>query len=108
MTRSNAEAACAKLRQAAIDCLIIKVVDETQAGWDTGGAVCMSRARWLLDDGLQIASLCPDRLIPPGLLGATVCDTVVEVLFQEPKAMLFNESYLKIGLLNLDLGIIGL
>ena len=79
-----------------------------EAGWDTGGAVCLSRARWLLDDGLQIASLCPDRLIPPGLLGATVCDTVVEVLFQEPKAMLFNESYLKLGLLNLDLGIIGL
>ncbi|MGZ9106944.1 MAG: SPOR domain-containing protein, partial [Rhodoplanes sp.] len=36
LTRSSAEAACAKLRQTAIDCLIIEVVDETQAGWDVG------------------------------------------------------------------------
>lgn len=36
LTRSSAEAACAKLRQTAIDCLIIEVVDETQAGWGVG------------------------------------------------------------------------
>jgi D-alanyl-D-alanine carboxypeptidase len=36
LTRSSAEAACAKLRQTAIDCLIIELVDETQAGWDVG------------------------------------------------------------------------
>jgi D-alanyl-D-alanine carboxypeptidase len=39
LTRSSAEAACAKLRQAAIDCLIIEVVDETRAGWDAGAAM---------------------------------------------------------------------
>ncbi len=65
-----------------------------EAGWDTGGAVCLSRARWLLDDVL--ASQCPDRLIPPGLLGATVCDTALEVLFQQPSATMFNESYLNL------------
>ena len=41
------------------------------------GAVCLSHSRWLLDDGPGIAELCPDRLVPPGLLGGTVCDTVV-------------------------------
>jgi hypothetical protein len=73
-----------------------------EAGWDTGGAVCLSHARWLLDlsDGLQIAQLCPDRLVPPGLLGETVCNTVAGVLAQNPNAQLFNESYL-----NLDLGL---
>src|SRR5262249_2028821 len=64
------------------------------AGWNPDGAVCLSRARWILDDTL--ASLCPDRLIPPGLLGATVCDTVAEVLGQDPDAKLFDESYLNL------------
>jgi hypothetical protein len=54
----------------------------------------MSRARWLLDDGL--AQLCPSRLVAPGLLGATVCDTVVEVLGYDANAKLFNESYLNL------------
>ncbi|HEY5922368.1 MAG TPA: ADYC domain-containing protein [Kofleriaceae bacterium] len=65
-----------------------------EAGWNTDGAVCLSHARWLLDDTL--ANLCPERLIPPGLLGATVCDTVVQVLGQDPNAKLFNESYLNL------------
>jgi hypothetical protein len=65
-----------------------------EAGWNTDGAVCLSRARWLLDDTL--GNLCPDRLIPPGLLGATVCDTVVEVLGYDSNAKLFNESYLNL------------
>ena len=63
-----------------------------EAGWNTGGAVCMSLSRWLLDDGLAIAQLCPDRLVPPGLLLATVCDTVTTVLFFDPNARMFNES----------------
>ena len=67
-----------------------------EAGWDTGGAVCLSRARWLLDDGGLLASLCPDRLVPPALLGATVCDTVAEVLAFNPGAKMFNESYLNV------------
>jgi hypothetical protein len=65
-----------------------------EAGWNTDGAVCLGRARWLLDDTL--ASLCPDRLIPPGLLGATVCDTVIEVLGYDSDAKLYNESYLNL------------
>jgi hypothetical protein len=67
-----------------------------EAGWDTGGAVCLSRARWLLDDGGLLASLCPDRLVPPGLLGATVCNTIADVLACHPDAKLFNESYLNL------------
>ncbi len=65
-----------------------------EAGWNTGGAVCLSRARWLLDGTLS--NLCPDRLVPPGLLGATVCDTVVEVLGYDANAKLFNDSYLNL------------
>jgi ADYC domain-containing protein len=65
-----------------------------EAGWDTGGAVCLSHARWLLDDTL--ANLCPDKLIPPGLLGETVCDTVDDVLGLDANAKLFNESYLNL------------
>jgi hypothetical protein len=64
-----------------------------EAGWDTGGAVCLSRARWPLDDGGLFVSLCPDRLVPPGLLGATVCNTMAEVLVFNPDAKLFNASY---------------
>ena len=65
-----------------------------EAGWNTDGAVCLSHARWLLDDTL--ANLCPDHLVPPGLLGATVCDTVADVLGFDPDAKLFNEAYLNL------------
>jgi len=65
-----------------------------EAGWNTHGAVCLSRARWILDD--TVGNLCPDKLIPPGLLGATVCDTVAGVLGYDPNAKLFNESYLNL------------
>jgi len=69
-----------------------------EAGWDTGGAVCLSRARWLLDTGGVLASLCPDHLVPPTLplLGPTVCNTVTEVLAYNPAARLFNASYLNL------------
>jgi hypothetical protein len=67
-----------------------------EAGWNTAGAVCLSRARWLLDDGGLLASLCPDRLIPPGLLLSAVCDTVTEALGFDADAQMFNESYLNI------------
>jgi len=66
-----------------------------EAGWNTGGAVCLSHSRWLLDDGLALAALCPDRLVPPGLAG-TVCDTVPDVLGYDPDATLFNEAYLNL------------
>lgn len=72
-----------------------------EAGWNTGGAVCLSHARWLLG-GPLIALGCPGRLIAPGvgILNATVCDTVAEALGQASNAMIFNESNLNI---NLDL-----
>ena len=68
-----------------------------EAGWNTGGAVCMSRARWLLGGQtlIDIAALCPDRLVPLGL-GETVCDTVGQVLGHAPDAKLFNEAYLNL------------
>ncbi|HET7502508.1 MAG TPA: ADYC domain-containing protein [Kofleriaceae bacterium] len=71
-----------------------------EAGWNTGGAVCLSRARWLLDKGGLLASLCPDRLVAPSLFGGTVCDTTAEVLGYDPNARMFNEAYL-----NVDLGL---
>ena len=69
-----------------------------EAGWNTDGAVCVSRARWLVDDLLngELANLCPDRLVAPGLLGATVCNTVSEVLGYDGNAVLFTESYLNL------------
>ena len=65
-----------------------------EAGWNTDGAVCLSHSRWILQDGLGIAALCPDRLVPPGLLGETVCDTVSQVLGQDSGARMFNEAIL--------------
>jgi hypothetical protein len=70
-----------------------------EAGWSTGGAVCLSRARWLLDDGGLLASACPDHLVSPSLplLGPTVCDTTAEVLALNPTARMFNASYLNLS-----------
>lgn len=69
-----------------------------EAGWDTGGAVCLSHERWLLG-GSTIALGCPQRLILPGL-GPKVCDFAAEVLGSPGDAQMFDESYLNI---NLDL-----
>ena len=68
-----------------------------EAGWNTGGAVCLSRARWLVNGTLQIASLCPDRLVPPGL-GETVCNSVGEALGYDANAKMFNESDIHLNL----------
>jgi hypothetical protein len=67
-----------------------------EAGWNTEGAVCLSHSRWILQDGLGIAALCPDRLVPPGILGETVCDTLSSVLGLDPNARLFNEAFLNL------------
>jgi hypothetical protein len=56
----------------------------------------LSHSRWILDDGLGIAALCPDRLVPPGLLGETVCDVVGEVLNLDTNARMFNETPLNL------------
>jgi hypothetical protein len=66
-----------------------------EAGWNTGGAVCLSHARWLLDDAGAIAALCPSRLIAPGL-GQTVCDGTADVLGYDANARMFNEAYLNL------------
>jgi hypothetical protein len=63
-----------------------------EAGWDTGGAVCLSHMRWDVLEGL-ITATCPDRLIPPSL-GGIACDSLLDVLDLEPSVRLFNESYL--------------
>lgn len=34
LSRKEAEAACTRLRKKAVDCLIVQLVEETQAGWD--------------------------------------------------------------------------
>ena len=68
-----------------------------EAGWNTGGAVCLSRARWLIDDSVKIAALGPDRLVPPGL-GQTVCDSIADALGYDANAKMFDESYLNINL----------
>ena len=71
-----------------------------EAGWDTGGAVCLSHSRWILDDGLELAALCPDRLLLPSLVQLT-CDTLPAVLGLNPDAKMFNEAYLNLGILGL-------
>jgi hypothetical protein len=79
-----------------------------EAGWNTDGAVCLGRSRWLVNDllNLEVANLCPGKLIAPTILGGlviggTVCDTVNAVLQHDPDATIFNQS----SLLNLDLGL---
>jgi hypothetical protein len=69
-----------------------------EAGWNTGGAVCLSHARWLLDSGGLLAAACPDRLIAPSLplVGGTVCNTIAAALGYDPNALLFNEAYLNL------------
>jgi hypothetical protein len=69
-----------------------------EAGWNTTGAVCMSRARWLQDDAYLLADACPNRLVTPGL-AMRVCDTVAEVLGYDGNAQIFDATYL-----NLDVG----
>jgi hypothetical protein len=43
-----------------------------------------------------IALGCPGRLIAPGLgiLNATVCDTIAQVLGQAADATIYNEAYI--------------
>jgi hypothetical protein len=68
-----------------------------EAGWNTDGAVCLSRARWLLEDGVLIAQACPDKLVPPGL-GETVCESVAQVLGYDANAKMFDEAFINVHL----------
>ncbi|HZI09254.1 MAG TPA: ADYC domain-containing protein [Myxococcus sp.] len=68
-----------------------------EAGWDTSGAVCLSKARWLTLPP-DVVALCPERLIPPGLstgLG-TLCESSLDALALQPRVRLFNESQLNL------------
>ncbi len=69
-----------------------------EAGWNTGGAVCLSRQRWLAADAPQIAARCPNRLIPPGAVygTATVCDQVQEAWQFDSGVKLFDESQVNV------------
>jgi hypothetical protein len=74
-----------------------------EAGWNTGGAVCLSHARWL-DGGTLLAQACPDRLIPPilllgVLLGGAVCDFESQVLGDGSNPLMFDETGLHLDLL---------
>ena len=62
-----------------------------EAGWNTGGAVCLGRTRWrsAMD---WVAATCPNRLMPLGQ-AKRVCDTVEEALGYGVSVLLFNESY---------------
>jgi ADYC domain-containing protein/pentapeptide repeat protein len=61
-----------------------------EAGWNTGGAVCLGRTRWI-SDMVEIAATCPARLMPLGQ-AKKICDTVEEALGNDPSVLLFNES----------------
>jgi hypothetical protein len=70
-----------------------------EAGWNTDGAVCLSTARWLLDDvlnGGSLANLCPEKLVGVGLLGETVCNTLNEVLGQPEASLIMTDAYLNL------------
>jgi hypothetical protein len=64
-----------------------------EAGWNTGGAVCLGHTRWLRN-GTAIAAMCPYRLIRPGI-GPLVCNSLDEALLIEPSTRMFNESFLQ-------------
>jgi hypothetical protein len=61
-----------------------------EAAWGQNGAICFSHARWSLG-GSVVAAACPNRLMPPGQGGSTVCDNVAE---SGGNSRMFNESNL--------------
>ena len=64
-----------------------------EAGWNTKGAVCLSKQRWATLDP-QIAQSCPDRLIAPGAAtsAGSVCDSAEQAALFDTSTQLFNES----------------
>jgi len=81
---------------------LLQGIIDFEAGWDTGGAVCLSHARWLTG-GTLIAQACPDRLIPPilllgVLLGGTVCDLESQALGDGSSPRMFDETALHLDL----------
>lgn len=68
-----------------------------EAGWDTGGAVCLSKQRWLTL-APDVAAACPERLVAPGVGvdGATVCDDADVASASGSDVRLFDESMLNL------------
>jgi hypothetical protein len=63
-----------------------------EAGWNTGGAVCLNHTRWIRNHRHEVALPCPDRLIPPALNEAE-CNAALDVRNVDAKARMFNESF---------------
>ena len=64
-----------------------------EAGWNTKGAVCLSKQRWATLNP-QIAQNCPSKLVAPGAStsAGTVCDTPEQAALFDSSTQLFNES----------------
>ena len=64
-----------------------------EAGWNTKGAVCLSKQRWATLNP-QIAQNCPGKLVAPGAStsAGTVCDTPEQAALFDSSTRLFNES----------------
>jgi hypothetical protein len=69
-----------------------------EAGWNTGGAVCLSKERWATIDP-AVAQDCPNRLIPPGAATpvGTVCESPTDASLFDPGVELFNESHVNVA-----------
>lgn len=69
-----------------------------EAGWNTGGALCLSHTRWMLD-GPVLALGCPNRLVVPGVGRAgSVCDTISQAFGMSNRVLMFNESAFNVSL----------
>jgi hypothetical protein len=62
-----------------------------EAGWNTDGAVCLSRTRWKADMK-PISRTCPERRMPQSQ-AKKICDTVEDALDNGLTVLLFNESF---------------
>jgi len=62
-----------------------------EAGWNTEGAVCLSRTRWK-SEMKPIARTCPDRRVSKSR-AHKICDTVEDALDNGLVVLLFNESF---------------
>jgi len=61
-----------------------------EAGWNTGGAACLGKTRWMTDMQ-EISETCPEKLMPPGQAKKD-CDSVEDAQANGLDALLFNES----------------
>jgi hypothetical protein len=62
-----------------------------EAGWNTEGAVCLSRTRWK-SEMKPISRTCPDRRMSASR-AKKICDTVEDALDNGLTVLLFNESF---------------